>query len=608
MENGQSERSPAAAAAAAPSSVSASARGGDGRGLSEREDVDWQRISDMPGLLSIVMAFLPLHLLVRVSNQTWQQAAPSHHRLVISAEDREERSVWQRMPLPFVNQLAALLTQLTCVVPCYPIGFPLWCFDVFVAMVEGHIAARRAANMEGGTLHTISIEGVHLTEKERETVTRTPSPLPPPLDTPPALPALTTIVGLMRDHQGLADRGWRVPSLAVVRQAGWEADNLGRFISSSISLQHVDGGFGGGEWARVLKHIPETTAGQLGGPPSHLEAIGTIDLGPQDPAVVERLREVLLARGSRRSLEQLHVHLPYDIGRPTVPVLLALDRLVTTCCQHDAPVTFESPDGVFDLDIFYHNDLPTYPSPPLECMIQELARQATVVRYTITADDFTDDDGGPTQSAIDIAKTLTFDKTKRVEVLNAYSFRPPAKRPPPHPSIITHLQPFPKATSLDVHSTSGVAAGRLLGDKMVVDKVAGVLVSGLPGGEKKVGVLTALGREREVGDVWMGEFKVDELVGATDRLPSIKNLHLTLTLPSGCVEDAGSFVYAGLSSLIDRVRGLQRLGLRASNMTPQQRGTILASLPEGAKIDGFTLTHKQDPHWNWTTVTALRDG
>ncbi|CEM28704.1 unnamed protein product [Vitrella brassicaformis CCMP3155] len=245
MEEGrQAVHAPAAAAA---STACASAAGGgesneERQRRQDRESNLRQQIADTAGLLSIVMAFLPIPLLTQLQLPplTWQNAARKQHHLTISAADKDERSFWERTTIGLVTEWATYLTKLTHVVLCYPFGrfaygFPMWCLDVFVAMVEGHVAGRRAANMGGGTLQTMTIEkGVRLTDSLRQAVPRTHQP--DPLDPPPTLHALTTIAGLTREHQGLADRGWRMPSLAIVRQEVWHPDSFGQIISSSRSL------------------------------------------------------------------------------------------------------------------------------------------------------------------------------------------------------------------------------------------------------------------------------------------------------------------------------------------------------------------------------------
>ena len=214
------------------------------------------------------------------------------------------------------------------------------------------------------------------------------------------------------------------------------------------------------------------------------------------------------------------------ISRRTMPVLLALDRLIRRCCRSNAHLSFESPNAEFDLAIFYHNHFPTHPTPPINTKVQQLARQATSVKYIFTQDGNTDPHTDPSQSAIDVTKTLSFDEATRVEVKNADGFDPPANTPSPHPAIISHLQPFPKASDLCVESALAGAAGGLMAAKMA-NKVEEVGIHEVSGGEM-VGVLAALGREREVDGVWMGEANVEELVRATVGLPTIKRLDFKL--------------------------------------------------------------------------------
>ncbi|CEM10246.1 unnamed protein product, partial [Vitrella brassicaformis CCMP3155] len=113
------------------------------------------------GLLSYMMAFLPINLMVQLAKSIWQNSAPHLSDVTITSATKEERSFWQHVHLAFVTQLAARLTRLTSItlrypdgVPRYPNGVTCWCFDVFVAIIEGHIAGRRAADMQGGTLQT----------------------------------------------------------------------------------------------------------------------------------------------------------------------------------------------------------------------------------------------------------------------------------------------------------------------------------------------------------------------------------------------------------------------------------------------------------------------
>ncbi|CEM25323.1 unnamed protein product [Vitrella brassicaformis CCMP3155] len=570
---------PAAAATSSASSSAAAASGGGGGSESggerqrraERERALCEKISGTEGLLSYMMALLPIHLMVQLAKSIWQHAAPHLSDVTISSATKEERSFWQHVHLAFVTQLAARLRRLTTITLRYPIGAADWCFDVFVAIIEGHIAGRRAANLGRGTLQTITM-------------------------------------------QGLASRRWLIPSLTTAQQRGWDAGSLGQFISSSRSLRRVDGSFGGEDWAGVFEGIPAAPAGQQGGPLAQLESIGTIEIDDNEAAGIDRLQEVLVARGCRRSLTQLHVdfaaHLRIGdinvIGRRTLPVLLALDRLLTTCCRPDAPLTLTTTSCLeFDLSIFYHNAFPTHPSPSFKTMTQQLARQATSVEYLFTQDGLTDPHTDPSQSAIDIASTLSFDEATDVRVENARGFHPPANIPSPHPTIITHLKPFPKASRLHVWSDFGGAAGQLMAAKMPEE----VRVVSVLGGVERVGVLTALGREREVSEVEMGKVDVDQLdqllLGAADSLPTISGLHFAMTLPAD-VNEAGSFVRARLSSVIPHIRGLQGVTLRVQKTTAEQHDSILASLPVGANVGGFSVRSTFGSAGVWTRIAAVR--
>ncbi|CEM28703.1 unnamed protein product [Vitrella brassicaformis CCMP3155] len=122
-------------------------------------------------------------------------------------------------------------------------------------------------------------------------------------------------------------------------------------------------------------------------------------------------------------------------------------------------------------------------------MMQQLARKATLVQYISNQHGLTDPHTNPSPAAIDIASSISFDWATAVEVGNASDLQPPANTPSPHPAIITHLQPFPKASELSIRSEMGGAAGRLLADKMPI-KLDRVDIQEALGGEEKCRCLT----------------------------------------------------------------------------------------------------------------------
>ncbi|CEM15909.1 unnamed protein product [Vitrella brassicaformis CCMP3155] len=245
-----------------------------------------------PGLVDCIVAFLPIHLLMRLSSHARQDGVPQHRHLTISAATPDERSFWKRLPLALIQQLAAWLARLTAITLRCPAQLAAaavgrgagWCFEVMVTIVEGHAEARRAAALQRGTLTSIRIfHDVQLTCEELDALDRTTPERPPPLVARPTLDALTSISGLKPVHQSLAERGWEMPSLAWVGQGGWQPHRLGRLVVSSRSLRRVRGSIDAGgtgrrdepRWEKVFEGMPVAT-GQQPGPLSHLEAIGPV--------------------------------------------------------------------------------------------------------------------------------------------------------------------------------------------------------------------------------------------------------------------------------------------------------------------------------------------
>ncbi|CEM18324.1 unnamed protein product [Vitrella brassicaformis CCMP3155] len=356
----------------------------------------------------------------------------------------------------------------------------------------------------------------------------------------------------------------------------------------------------------VFEHTPEALGGQQGGPLARLEDIGTIAFVEISQARVSSLqvptkdRTVVAAVQCSLSLAADGRSGSYTWTPAISPsaALAALDRLVGTCCRPNAPIILDeltTADGgwEFDLSIFDHPEFPSHPSPGFETMIQQMAREADGLQYIFTQQGLTDPHTSPSPSAIEIASILSFDNLRgSVEVKNDWpDFNPPANTPSPHPAIISHLQPFPSHAdrlSLEVSSNLGGPAGRLLAAKM--PKKVGRVDIGRISSEEKVGVLTALGREREVNlVVGLAQVDVDQLVEAADGLPMIKTLAFTMTLPDDG-QSAASAVHNRLLSLIPRIRGLQYVTLTVPSTTAEQHDSINSSLPVGTNIEGLSIT------------------
>ena len=127
----------------------------------------------------------------------------------------------------------------------------------------------------------------------------------------------------------------------------------------------------------------------------------------------------------------------YCFDSSVFPFLQSLN----SCCRPDARVSFEYRlVHTFDLSLFYSDDFPLNPSPLVMTAMQAAARKAGTVKYVISQHDFTHPIDSPSQAAIDIAKTLTFDNVNDVIVRNAPGFVRRHNTPSPRPAIIDHLR------------------------------------------------------------------------------------------------------------------------------------------------------------------------
>ncbi|CEL98156.1 unnamed protein product [Vitrella brassicaformis CCMP3155] len=470
----------------------------------------------------------------------------------------------------------------------------MWCLDVLVTIIEataappaptqpppntdqpdrqGDAAAtQRPSEMRqsASRLETFAFEEVQLSATEEQQLERKRHPLPPRPTEPLTLPSLKAVTGAVREHPVLADRGWRMSSLETVDQEGWDAYSLGRFIRSSRCLRRVGGHLPGEQWATVLDHIPMADEKQQE-PLRQLQSVGTIELGgnPHEArAAVDRLQAALTSRGCRCSLSELVVALDFnDIDSSVLPLLQSLASLHSSCCRPDAEIVFEATSiRSLDLSLFYSEDFPINPSRLFKMAIQTAARKADGVRYAISQHDLTHPVDNPIETAIEIAKTLSFDNVTAVRVCNAFSSVPPPGTPSPRPAIINHLQPFPGARSLDIVSAVGGAAGRLLAQKM--PRGVGVVWFEPPvSGEDRRGVLEGLGEEREVGRVSVSPFNAVSLTEdpfdgwRSDSFPSIGDISMVLSVPDDLEpSSAAERIRDGMSSIVGGgVRGLRSL-------------------------------------------------
>ncbi|CEM25188.1 unnamed protein product [Vitrella brassicaformis CCMP3155] len=482
----------------------------------------------------------------------------------------EDRLFWETMTPDEAFGLGRGLVNLTALSLVQPSDNPLWCMDSMIAIVEGQAAGRHEVCQKEGQQHMAegSLETIQFTTTNT-TIATTPSnrpPIPPSFTTsPPTLHALKAVTGALPRHDVLVNTGWKIPALECVEQVGWGARTLGRFISSSQSLKAVSGSqFSWWDWAAVFGRIPEAPAGQPG-PLRQLERIGEIRL---DTEGVRQLQDVLTSRGCQKSLTRLDVHIRPSVQASTLPDLLAIDDLINMCCvSPDAAHPICEGLGFFDLAVFYADAFLHRPSPFIKAALQEAARRATKVYYILSNHDITHPIDNPTQAAIDIASSLSFERAERVVVEKAAGFTIPPGTPSPAPAIISHLQPFPNATDLHTRALGG-AAGRLLAQKMPM-RMRKVVFWGGVSREERSDVLDGLGSEREVAAVAAGDSLLtqDPFGGwGSAGSPSIHNIRLEVEVPDS--SDAAQLVRDGLSTLLNAgVPGLTGVQFRCHGMT-----------------------------------------
>ncbi|CEM02090.1 unnamed protein product [Vitrella brassicaformis CCMP3155] len=564
------------------------------------------------------------------------------HITIDNSTDAEDQ-FWDSMTPEEAFQLGKRLVNLTAITLVQPERDELWCLDSMISIVEGHAGGRREAREKEGQQHMaegslesiefiiIPIDYRHIYDcyvrhgsipRARPSGRRWRSPrrpkihlrrpCPPPSSPqiePLTLPALRTITGAVQQHSVLADTGWKMPALERVLISGWDGAELGRFISTSVSLQEVGGSLPGrrwAQWATVFEHVPMAPPEQPG-PLRKLHSIGVIHHDYWGSAIglqwyqegMTRLEAALTSRGYRKTLKSLNLEIPPSVDHSTLPTLLTVDSLVDKCCvPHEVDITvlpasetmrpWERLSGYFELSVFHADNLSRSLSPFIKKAMQEAARGASKVKYTISQHEITHPGDSPSQAAVEIAETLTFDKARFVTVANADGFAPPPGTPAPTPTIIDHLQPFPAAKALEVRSALGGAAGSLLAEKMPRE-VNEVVFGSAVGAEDKNGMLEALGSEREVHMVYVGPAGVGYTDGwrGWESLPVMHQIDIHFAVSDGMgTRDAAKRICDGVSSIVSSVRGLERVIVSASRRSI--RNAILKLLPDSSSST-FTI-------------------
>ncbi|CEM31834.1 unnamed protein product [Vitrella brassicaformis CCMP3155] len=261
----------------------------------------------------------------RLGTRLFTQSAASYTNPVIDCEDDKARRMSAAMPLAVAQEVD-------------------WCLGTWNALVEGHASGRAAIaakqkrrKREGGeetaaaaaassrqtddsgksagdgTLEVLSFESVTLDNSIRIPSPPPGSALPPAPTAPIHLPALKTVDNIPSDcRSARVGRQWRTPAVTTLivgtyLDPSWfhEMDGLKAWVGGCEAIEVLD-----------LKHIYfAATADLLSALPADgksLAALHTLrgvsmDEVDTDRSGVDRLREVMVARGAKRSIRELKI-------------------------------------------------------------------------------------------------------------------------------------------------------------------------------------------------------------------------------------------------------------------------------------------------------------
>ncbi|CEM08903.1 unnamed protein product [Vitrella brassicaformis CCMP3155] len=281
----------------------------------------------------------------RLGTPLFYQSAANYTQVVMDCEDDTARRMWETMPLAVAHKWGKRSTNIREIrirCPEYTDDIVVapdtqWCRGTWTSLIEGHaigraaIAAKKRIERaggegaaaasdddghgqlaDGGTLEKLSFEVVQLDDS-----VATPDPLPssdlPPAPTAPIhLPALTTIDSIPSDDclSARVGRQWHtraVKTLTIRGSIGEEEVGGARsWLADCVGVEVLD----------INAWIEGVPAGMLSALPadgqslSALHTLRCLTVKYDRPADVDRLREMMVARGASRSIRQLKI----DVG------------------------------------------------------------------------------------------------------------------------------------------------------------------------------------------------------------------------------------------------------------------------------------------------------
>ncbi|CEM31862.1 unnamed protein product [Vitrella brassicaformis CCMP3155] len=242
-----------------------------------------------------------------LGTRLFNQSAANYTNPVIDCEDDKARRMWAAMPLAVAQRLGQRATNIREIKHRYPEDCECWCLGTWVALVEGHasgraaIAAKKKREREGGEGTAAAAagqadgSGQSADDGTLETVDNIP----------------------LECISARADRQWRTPAVTTLI-VGTDLDLSSYDEEEWDGLEAWVGGCDAIEVLDLKRIYFTTTEGLLSALPADgksLAALRTLRGVSMDEAVwmetdkvgIDRLREVMVARGVKRSVRELKI-------------------------------------------------------------------------------------------------------------------------------------------------------------------------------------------------------------------------------------------------------------------------------------------------------------
>ncbi|CEL96789.1 unnamed protein product [Vitrella brassicaformis CCMP3155] len=401
----------------------------------------------------------------------FHQSAANYTKLVIDWENDTARPMWAAMPLPVAHRWGRRSINIREVKHRHPEMGEGWCRGTWASLVEGHasgrvsVAEKKIREREGGEGTAAAAAGGHDGDDPDDEGTLAVlsfdrcmafgdiSRRPPSHDLPPApaapvhLPALKTVANIPDEcASARAGRNWRTRGIKTLGLR-----RFGHFPSDGVHMENAKARLADCGGLEVLDVIDsEVGCGEMVGalselPPHSLSGLRTLrglavagypyrgywQAGSLDD--IDRLREVLVARGVKRSIRELKI----DIGevlRDTDEhweILQKTAQLVEAVAHPDALsqhiMGFGYSNGEIDAEIL-STSRSSLGTPTAQRTICECAKVACIVTYRGFDDEAhslaVTDDTFPTAHTLRLAGDALANNTKKKRVLEVASRMP----------------------------------------------------------------------------------------------------------------------------------------------------------------------------------------